>query len=66
MKYVFYLIIVLAVASILFNATKLNFDGLFQGDSQIGVISIIAALCVIILMSIMLVSNKIKDKYDNK
>ncbi|OUS09619.1 hypothetical protein A9Q93_13800 [Nonlabens dokdonensis] len=66
MKYVFYLIIVLAVASIVFNALKLDFDHLFQGDSQIAIISIIAAICVIVLMSIMLVSKKIAEKVEDR
>lgn len=62
MKYVYYIISVLAIASIVFNGLKLNFNNLLQGDSQIATISIIAALCVLILMSIMLVSLSIKDK----
>ena len=65
MKYVFYFILILAIASIIFNATKLDINNLLQGESQIGAISIVAALCVAILMSIMLVSHKIKDKYEN-
>ncbi|MEO9952884.1 hypothetical protein [Nonlabens sp.] len=64
MKYVFYFILILAIASIVFNATKLDINNLLQGESQIGAISIVAALCVAILMSIMLVSYKIKDKYE--
>ena len=64
MKYIFYFILILAIASIVFNATKLDFNNLLQGESQIGAISIVAALCVAILMSIMLVSYKIKDKYE--
>lgn len=63
MKYVFYVIALLAIASIVFNVLKLDFNNILQGDSQIAAISIIAALCVVILMSIMIVSNKISDKY---
>ena len=62
MKYVVYAIMILGIASIVFNAFKLDFSNLLAGESQIAVISIIAALCVVILMSIMLVSYKIKEK----
>jgi bacteriorhodopsin len=63
MKYAFYIIGVLAVASIVFNIFKLDFNHILRGDSQIAAISIIAALCVVILMSIMVVSKKINEKY---
>lgn len=64
MKYVTYGVIILAIASIVFNAFKLNFSHLFAGDSQVAVISIVAALCVVILMSILLISYKIKEKQE--
>jgi bacteriorhodopsin len=63
MKYAFYIIAVLAFASIVFNIFKLDFNHILRGDSQIAAISIIAALCVVILMSIMVVSKKINEKY---
>ena len=56
----------LAFASIVFNATKLEFDNLFQDDSQIAVISILASLCVFILLAILQVSFKIKEKHEKK
>jgi len=62
MKYVVYALIILAIASIVFNAFKLNFSNLLAGESQIAVISIIAALCGVILLSILLISYKIKEK----
>jgi hypothetical protein len=65
MKYVFYLIGILAVASIVFNVFKLDFSHILQGDSQIAAISIIAALCVAALMGIMIISNKIAQKYED-
>ncbi|GAK75178.1 hypothetical protein JCM19314_3083 [Nonlabens ulvanivorans] len=56
----------LAAASIIFNATKLDFSNLFKGDSQIAVISILASLCVLILLAILQVSLKIKDKHEKR
>jgi hypothetical protein len=65
MKYTFYLIGILAVASIVFNVFKLDFNHLLQGDSQVAAISILAALCVVALMGIMIVSKKISQKYED-
>lgn len=67
MKYVFYLIAILGIASIVFNVFKLSFNHhFFQGESQIAAISILAALCVVLLMGIMIVSKAIASKYDNR
>jgi hypothetical protein len=62
MKYAFYAILVLAIASIIYNGTLLDFNNILQGDSQVAAISIVAALCVAILMAIVLVSRKIEEK----
>ena len=62
MKYVFYAIMILGIASIVFNVFKIDFSNPLVGESQIAVISIVAALCVVILMGIMLISYKIKAK----
>ncbi|MGB5980509.1 MAG: hypothetical protein WBG46_00060 [Nonlabens sp.] len=62
MKYVFYILLALSVLSIAFNFTQLNFNAPFQGDSQIAAISIVAGLCVSVLMGIMLISLKIKER----
>lgn len=64
MKIFIYILMVLAIASIIFNATKLEFNNLFNGDSQVAVISILAALCVFILLVILQISFKIKEKHE--
>lgn len=51
---------VIAIALIIFNATKLNFEALFQGESYTAVLTIIAALCAIILLQILRISKKIE------
>jgi integral membrane sensor domain MASE1 len=56
---------ILALASIIFNAFKLDFNQLLVGESQIAAISIIAALCVIILLSILLISYRIKEQQND-
>lgn len=66
MKIVIYILMFLALASIVFNATKLDFNNLLKGDSQIAVISILASLCVFILLAILQISFKIKEKEDKQ
>lgn len=51
---------VIALALIVFNATMLNFDALFEGESQIALITIVAALCVIVLLQVLRISKKIE------
>ena len=64
MKIVYYVILALSILSIVFNATKLDFSNLLSGDSQVAVISIVAALCVSVLSAIMLISLKIKEQQE--
>ncbi len=61
MKIFTILLSVIALGLIAFNATKLNFDALFEGESIIAIITIIASLCVIILMQILRTSKRIEQ-----
>ncbi len=62
MKYVTYIIIVIALALIVFNAMKLDFNNLFEGDSVIALICIIALLCAICILLIFNMSKAIDEK----
>ena len=62
MKYLIYVLIVLATILLVYNATVLNFDNLFEGNSAIALVGIFASLCVIVLMLILLVSRAIREK----
>jgi len=66
MKIIIYILMILALASIIFNATKLDFNNLFKGDSQIAVISVLASLCVLVLLTILQISFKIKEKHEKR
>lgn len=59
MKIFIYILIVLATGLVIFNATKLDFDYLFEGESAVASISVMAGLCAILLLSILLVAKKI-------
>ncbi|WP_041495162.1 hypothetical protein [Nonlabens marinus] len=65
MKYIVYILMVLAISSLVFNAFKLDFSNLFVGESQIAVISVVASLCVVVLLSILLLSYKIKERQES-
>ncbi len=51
---------VIALALIIFNTTKLNFEALFEGESQTALITIVAALCALVLLQILRISKKIE------
>lgn len=55
-------LMVLAVALIVFNITQLNFKNLFKGDSLIALIGIAASFCAIIILIIFRMSKSIEDK----
>ncbi|MCC9042415.1 hypothetical protein LNQ81_06865 [Myroides sp. M-43] len=62
MKIFSYIIIVFAVALVVLNATKLDFNNLFQGDSLIALIGIVAVLCAVCIILIYRTSKMINDK----
>ena len=53
---------VIALGLIIYNFTKVNFDAPFKDDSIIAVITIVASLCVIIMMAILRTSKRIEQK----
>ncbi len=53
---------IVALAIIVFNATKLNTEALFEGESMVAVIGIVAALCAILLVLIYNTSKKVEQK----
>ncbi|WP_370390092.1 hypothetical protein [uncultured Winogradskyella sp.] len=60
MKIATLILSILAILLIAFNATKLNFNALFEGESFTAVLTIIAGLCALILLQILRVSMKIE------
>ncbi|WP_298550172.1 hypothetical protein [uncultured Algibacter sp.] len=53
---------VIALGLIIFNFTQVNFDAPFEGDSIIAIITILASLCVIVMMAILRTSKRIEEK----
>ena len=59
MKTFIYILIAFATGLVVFNAAKLDFENLFQGDSSIAMVSILSGLCAILALLILLVSRSI-------
>ncbi|WP_339894790.1 hypothetical protein [uncultured Algibacter sp.] len=53
---------VIALGLIIFNFTQINFDAPFEGQSIIAIITIVASLCVILMMAILRTSKRIEQK----
>lgn len=62
MKKLTIIISIIAIGLIAFNFTKVDFNAPFEGKSIIAVITIIASLCVILMMAILRISKRIEQK----
>lgn len=62
MKIFTYLLSAIAIALLIFNATKLDFDSLFEGESVVALITIFASLCALALLQILRISKAIEQK----
>lgn len=59
-------LLIAALALIVYNATLIDFKDPFQGDSTIAIIGVVAALCAILLLTILNLSKKIEEKMKNR
>jgi hypothetical protein len=62
MKIFIYLLIVIGLGLIIFNATKLNLESPFIGESAVAAIGILAAACAVLLMIILKVALNVKRR----
>lgn len=56
------ILVIVAVALIIFNITLLDFNNLFEGDSLIGLIGIVASFCAVFILVIFRMSKMIEEK----
>ena len=66
MKIATIVITIIAIALIIYNVTMIDLSNPFKGDSLVALITILAALCAILLLQILLVSKKIDAKSKGK
>lgn len=66
MKYFRYILLSIAFALIIYNATIIDFNDPFQGDSQIALIGILASACVIVLVLILIQAERVKQRHGRR
>lgn len=59
------ILVVIALALIIFNITLLDFDHLFEGNSMVALIGIAASFCAIFILLIFRMSKMIEEKTKN-
>lgn len=62
MKIATWILLCLAFALIVYNATLLDFNNLLEGNSAVALIGILASICAIIILTIFVISKKIEKK----
>lgn len=62
MKYLMYVLMVIALGLMIFNITKIDFQHLFDAKNSVPLIGVLAPLVVVLLLAILLVSKKIEEK----
>lgn len=62
MKIFIYTLLAIAVGLIIFNITLLDFENLFEGNSLIALIGIIASMCAVCVLIIFKVAKNIDEK----
>ncbi len=66
MKIVTIILSIIAIALVVFNATKINMSTPFEEENIIALTTMLAALCALILLQILRISKRIEQKVKNK
>jgi hypothetical protein len=59
------ILVLIALALIIFNITLLDFDHLFEGNSVVALIGIVASFCAVFILLIFRMSKIIQEKSKN-
>ncbi len=62
MKILIYTVLIIGLGLIVFNATKLDLENPFTDESGVAAIGVLAAACAVMLMVILLVARRMKQK----
>jgi len=60
------ILVVLALALIVFNITQLDFQNPFEGDSAVALIGIAASFCAVLILLIFRISKSIEEKTNER
>lgn len=58
-------LVLIAIALLIFNITLIDFKNPFSGDSAIAFIGIVASFCAVLILLIFRISKKIVEKMDD-
>jgi len=62
MKYIIIIFTIIAIGLIGYNITLIDFSKSLEGENTVALITILAALCAIVLLQILRISKKIEEK----
>ena len=65
MKIFTYILMIFAIALVIFNITLLDFKNLTDGNSMVALIGILASICAILILLIFRMSKSIVEKTKN-
>ena len=65
MKYLDKILLFLTILIVVFNLTQLNIYNFLDDENRIALICFILSLCALILILILMISKKIKDRYNS-
>ena len=66
MKILTIVLSIIALILIVFNAIKIDINAPFEGNSALALITMLAALCALVLLQILRISKRIEEKAKNK
>lgn len=66
MKVFTYVLVFIALALILFNITLLDLNNLFEGESLVALIGVVASFCAVLILLIFRMSKVIDEKINNQ
>jgi hypothetical protein len=59
------ILVLLAVALLIFNITLIDFQNPFQGDSVVAFVGVVASFCAVLILLIFRMSKKIVEKMND-
>ncbi|HSD07199.1 hypothetical protein [Flavobacterium sp.] len=59
------ILVLLAVALLIFNITLIDFHNPFKGDSVIAIVGVVASFCAVLILLIFRISKKIVEKIND-
>ena len=59
------ILVLLAVALLIFNVTLIDFQNPFKGDSMVALVGVVASFCAVLILLIFRMSKKVIEKMED-